>query len=185
MQKLPRLDAKDVQKELIEPAVKGTEAKWPNPEEWNWSKIEGFRLTCATDRHIQASYKILLQQCFDRNMLVRRQDDRDDLYNFIRKHMIHFFGGCYASGEQGAVGTFGYVWETCESYVLDKSGGGRVAGEASINRVVVTSSVAAVGPPMTYLEAGFGKRCHDRASSHIAPKLSRIHHGYVRYVDDM
>ena len=90
MQKLPRLDAKDVQKELIEPAVKGTEAKWPNPEEWNWSKIEGFRLTCATDRHIQASYKILLQQCFDRNMLVRRQDDRDDLYNFIRKHMIHF-----------------------------------------------------------------------------------------------
>jgi hypothetical protein len=27
MQKLPRLDAKDVQKELIEPAVKGTEAK--------------------------------------------------------------------------------------------------------------------------------------------------------------
>ena len=87
--------------------------------------------------------------------------------------MIHFFGGCYASGEQGAVGTFGYVWEKCESYVLDKSGGGRVAGEASINRVVVTSSVAAVGPPMTYLEAG--KRCHDRAtSSHMFPHCTKL-----------
>lgn len=30
----------------------------------------------------------------------------------------------------------------------------RAASKASINRVVVTSSVAAVGPPMTYLEAG-------------------------------
>eukprot|EP00435_Cladocopium_sp_Y103_P032234 s2244_g8.t1 len=30
----------------------------------------------------------------------------------------------------------------------------RAAGKANINRVVVTSSVAAVGPPMTYLEAG-------------------------------
>ena len=142
--------------------------------------MEGFKLTYATDGRVQASF--FWFRCFDRSKLVRRQHHRDNLCCCI-KHAF-FFGGCYASGEQGAVGTFG----TNAKVRKDTSGVMKIygkcarlhcgSGEANINRVVVTSSVAAVGPPMTYLEAGFGKRCYERAiRSHVAPQSSRIHHG--------
>ena len=64
MQKSPRLDAKDVQKELIEPAVKGTEAKWSNLEEWNWSKID--RKLRVSDSHMPLTgvSRLATRYCF-------------------------------------------------------------------------------------------------------------------------